>query len=191
VGARTLLELTMPVSEKDYRRLALEDPEGHWELHCGTLRQKPNMTFAHNHLATELFGQFWQQLDRAKYEVRLNMGHVRRSAEHYYIPDIYVIPIDLTHLLRAERVLESYEAPLPLVVEIWSPSTGEYDIDEKLPEYQRRGDLEIWRIHPYDRTLRAWQRQPDGSYVQAEHTNGKIQPFALAGVVIDLDTLFD
>jgi len=24
--------------------------------------------------------------------------------------------------------------------------------------------LEIWRIHPDERTLTSWQRQPDGSY---------------------------
>jgi Uma2 family endonuclease len=49
--------------------------------------------------------------------------------------------------LRGDE-LELYVEPLPLVVEVWSPSTGQYDVDEKLPEYQRRGDLEIWRFHP-------------------------------------------
>jgi Uma2 family endonuclease len=64
---------------------------------------------------------------------------------------------------RGSPGLEYYEQPLPLVVEVWSPSTGEYDIDSKLPEYQARGDKEIWRLHPYERTVRSWQRQPDGS----------------------------
>ena len=75
--------------------------------------------------------------------------------------------------------------------EIWSPSTGRYDIQTKLAEYQRRGDIEIWRIHPYERTLTAWRLQPDGSYSETVYRGGVIQPVALPGVTIDIDRLFD
>ncbi len=78
-----------------------------------------------------------------------------------------------------------------LVAEVWSPSTGNYDVDAKIPEYQRRGDLEIWRLHPYDRMLTVWRRQEDGSYETFEQIGGSIQPFALPGVTIDIDSLFD
>jgi len=181
----------MPVSEQTYLQLALEDPN-QWELHCGHLRRKPAMTAAHNDIGFELAFRLRQQLDRSQYRVRHNSGHVRRSAENYYIPDVFVIPTDLFRPLRDLRnVLEAYDAPLPLVVEVWSPSTGDYDVDAKLPEYQRRGDLEIWRIHPFERTLIAWRRQPDGSYNEPEYTSGTVQPVALPNVTIDLDTLFD
>lgn len=93
--------------------------------------------------------------------------------------------------LRGRRdVLEAYGAPLPLVVEVWSPSAGEYNVDSKLPEYRRRGDIEIWRIHPFDRTLTAWRRQRDGSYTEAHYT-AVVHPVALPNVAIDLDTLFN
>lgn len=180
----------MPVSERTYQQLALEDPEGHWELHCGYLRKKPNMTFEHNDIATALILQLGPQLDTEQFRVRLSMGHVRRSAESYYIPDVYVIPIELVRSQRGRRTLEVYEAPLPLVVEVWSPSTGEYDVDSKLPEYQRRRDLEIWRIHPYDRTLTAWRRQVDGSYVESTYSRGTVEPVALPNVTVDLDKLW-
>lgn len=65
------------------------------------------------------------------------------------------------------------------------------DVDSKLPEYQRRGDREIWRLHPFDRNLIAWRRQPDGSYSESHYTGGSVQPVALPGVTIDLDALFD
>jgi Uma2 family endonuclease len=182
----------MSVSEETYRRLALEDPSGHWELHCGELRQKPAMTVEHNYLTMRLVKLLMQQLDDREFDVRSNIGHVRRSAENYYIPDVYVIPMELIRPLRHRSdVLEAYAVPLPLVVEIWSPSTGGYDVDTKLPEYQRRGDLEIWRIHPYDRTLTTWQCQPDGTYTETLHTGGTVHPVALPGVTIDLDILFD
>ena len=38
----------MPVSEATFEQLALEDPDGNWELWCGVLRQKPPMTTEHD-----------------------------------------------------------------------------------------------------------------------------------------------
>lgn len=182
----------MPVSEQTFLQLALEDPEGHWEWHCGFLRRKPGMTAEHNSGMFELAFRLANQLDRNQFRVRCNAGHVRRSPENYYIPDVFVIPADLERGQRDTRRLETYADPMPLVVEIWSPSTGDYGVESKLPEYQRRGDAEIWYIHPFDRTLTAWRRQPDGTCVEAVYTSGgTVQPVALPGVTIDLDTLFD
>jgi Uma2 family endonuclease len=80
---------------------------------------------------------------------------------------------------------------MPLVVEVWSPSTGDTDVTDKLRECQERGDVEIWLLHPYERTLTAWRRQPDGSYTETHNTGGIVRPASLPGVAIDLDTLFD
>ena len=150
------------------------------------------MTAQHNHVGFELAFRLRQQLDPHQFAVRFSAGHVRRSAESYYIPDVFVVSMELVRPLLGRRdLLEAYSAPLPLVVEVWSPSTGDYDVDSKLPEYQRRDDLEIWRIHPFDRTLTAWRRQPDGSYAESVHAGGSVEPVALPSVTIDLDTLFD
>jgi Uma2 family endonuclease len=181
----------MPVSERTYLDLALQDPEGHWELYCGRPRRKPGMTLEHNRLASEVYYALRRQLNPAQFDVRVNMGHLRLSSERYYIPDVFVVPTQLQAPLRGTRALETYRAPLPLVVEVWSPSTGDYDVEVKLREYQLRGDLEIWRLHPYERTLISWQRQSDGSYVQQLHSGGLVRPVALPDVVVDLDTLFD
>ena len=182
----------MPVSERTYRTVALEDPEGNWELHHGRLREKPSMTFRHNDGMFELGHQLRSQLDRTQFRVRVNAGRVRRTDEIYYIPDVAVIPLDLAAGFRdSADVLEVYDAPLPLVVEVWSPSTGDYNVDAKLPEYRRRGDREIWRLHPFERTLRVWRRQPDGTYAESDYRGGKIDLVALPGVVIDLDALWE
>lgn len=182
----------MPVSEETFRQIALEDPEGHWELYCGRLRSKPGMTFAHNQTGFSLTVQLAQQLDLRRFAVRTNAGHVRRTPDNYFIPDVFVFPVELAEAFRHRTdVLEWYDAPLPLVVEIWSPSTGDYDVEIKLAEYKRRGDLEIWLLHPFERTLTAWRRQPDGSYAQTDHQGGTVRPVALPDVAIDLDTLFD
>jgi Uma2 family endonuclease len=181
----------MPVTEETYRRVALEDPEGHWELHNGRLREKPSMSFDHNNTLVEFGYQLRSELDPLEYVVRINAGHLRRIDETYYIPDNFVVPIELTTPLRGHPdILESYDAPLPLVSEVWSPSTGGYDVDKKIPEYMKRGDLEIWRLHPFERTLTAWRRQPDGTYTESVFRGGLVQPVALPGVTIDLDALF-
>ena len=64
--------------------------------------------------------------------MRHNAGHVRKSSDSYYIPDVFVIPDELTLPLRGRMVLETYASPLPLVVEVWSHSTGDYDVEFKL-----------------------------------------------------------
>ena len=87
-------------------------------------------------------------------------------------------------------VLETYGQLLPLVVEVWSPSTGGYDVDAKFPEYRRRGDVEIWLIHPFARVLTDWRRQSDGEYAVLELRGGSVEPAALPGARIDLDALF-
>jgi hypothetical protein len=58
-----------------------------------------------------------------------------------------------------DDVLEVDDAPLPLVVEVWSRSTGGDDVEEKLADDQRRGDAEIWRLHPFEKTLTRWVRR--------------------------------
>jgi Uma2 family endonuclease len=166
------------ISGEAYERLALAEPDRKWELRDGHLREKPAITSAHNWLAEKLGFMLMSQLDWSMFQVRTDKGRVRRPGATYYIPDVFVVPTSL-------------DLPLPLVVEVWSRSTGDYDVEEKLAVYQQRGDLEIWRIHPYERTLTAWRRQPDGSFEQSVHHDGIISPAALPSVEIDLAALFD
>jgi Uma2 family endonuclease len=179
------------VSEATYLQLVSEDPEGKWELHCGRLWSKQFMTWEHADTFSLLGYMLQAQLDRREFIVHWNTGHLHRSVTQYYIPDLVVVTAEQAdRLFSTEGTLEMYREPLPLVVEVWSPSTGRLDVEEKLPEYRRRGDLEIWRIHPYERTLTSWTRRPDGGYHEATYRGGAVRPTALPGVVIDLDSLF-
>src|SRR6266516_3756825 len=183
----------MPIKEATYELVALEDPEGQWELVCGRLRSKPGITTEHGHVMRALDHYLQIQLDYREYMVSVNFARLQISTGTYYIPDLCVIPRELEQqrLQEAPHRLEIYDEPLPLVVEVWSPSTGDYDVEQKLREYQRRGDLEIWRLHPYERTLTAWGRQPDGGYEQTLYRGGGVQPVALPSVTIELKRLFE
>lgn len=161
----------MLVRDRLYDELMLIDGENRFEIHQGKPREKPSMTYRHGRESFSLGYQLAAQLDRSEYEVRVNHGRVRRPGKTYYIPDVMVIPVSLLGPeIDRPDVLEVYDAPLPLVVEVWSPTTGNYDIVEKLPEYRLRGDEESWLTHPFDWTLTAWRRRADGSYTEQTST---------------------
>ncbi|MGI8551563.1 MAG: Uma2 family endonuclease [Dehalococcoidia bacterium] len=183
----------MPISEATYERVALEDREGRWELVCGRLRRKPGMTVEHYDVMRALIRRLITQVEEGEFAVSMESPRLRISTGTYFLPDVCVIPRAAVQRKRRETSgrLEVYDEPMPLVVEVWSPSTGEYDVNDKLREYQWRGDLEIWRIHPYERTLIAWRHQPDGSYSETLYRGGTVQPVALPGVTIELERLFE
>jgi Uma2 family endonuclease len=181
----------MPITVQTFEQLALEDSETKWELVCGKLREKPGMTLEHNSVARRLAAQLIRQLPGDDYEVGTNGGYAGRDdAATYLVPDVVVIPVALMANMRGRTSLEIYRHALPFVAEVWSPSTGSYDVDTKFPEYKRRGDLEIWRLHPYEKTLIAWRRQLDGSYREKQYSSGDVPVESLPGVVIRLESLF-
>jgi Uma2 family endonuclease len=182
----------IPVGEETYVRLALEDPDTRWELHDGLLVEKPGMSFTHLNVAMLLGNHLAQQVDLRQFLVLTNDGRLRRAARTYLIPDVSVVPVDLLRRLRRAQPtgLGVFDEPLPLVAEVWSPSTGRYDVNTKLPTYQRRGDLEIWRLQPFERTLTVWRRQADGRYAETVYHGGTVELAALPGVMVDLDALF-
>ncbi|MGH2615937.1 MAG: Uma2 family endonuclease [Thermomicrobiales bacterium] len=179
------------ISEQAYKRLVFAEPDQSWELWDGWPREKPGMTWEHSTIIVLLGHFLLLQLDRGQHEV-LAEARVRRSTGTIYIPDLVVAPTAMGAALRGRPgTLAIFSDPLPLVVEVWSSSTGDYDIDAKIPEYQRRGDLEIWLIHPYERSLTAWRRLANGSYEETFYREGIVRPVALPGVEIDLAKLFD
>lgn len=183
----------LAVTNDEFERLALADDERdrQWELVEGRLRKKPGMSAVHNRAIMSLAYQLMSQLDRSAYDVRANAGHVHRPTRSYFIPDVLVAPAALVLPRLSLDRLEVFPEPLPLVVEVWSPSTGRYDSTTKLPAYRARGDAEIWRLHPRARTLTVWRRQPDGTYVETEYQGGMVSVTSLPNVVVDLDSLFD
>ncbi len=178
------------ISNDAYERLALAEPDRKWELWDGVLRERAGMTWEHSAIAPLLSAFLVVQVDRGKHEV-LSEVRVRCSTGSILIPDIVVAPVDAGRDFRGRPgTLAILTVPLPLVIEFWSLSTGTYDVAAKVPEYQRRGDLEIWSVHPYERTLTSWRRRRDGSYGETTYREGVARPSALPDFAIDLSALF-
>jgi Uma2 family endonuclease len=179
----------MQVRERTFEEIVLANPGRKLEMYEGQVREKPFMSIGHNRMEVELFFSLRVQLGKSLFDVRMGQAPVKWSDRNYYLPDVYVVrrhpgrvPLD---------TFEVFLDPLPFLAEIWSPSTGDYDIDRKLPGYRERGDLEIWRLHPFEKTLTAWRRQADGRYTESIIRSGVVALHALPGVSVDLDELFN
>ena len=176
---------------EDYEQFVRSGVEGAWELHDGVLVEKIRMGLEHGVIPALLGHLLLLQIDRAAYHVVTEL-RVRRPAATVFLPDLMVIPKGLGDAFRDRPgTLAIFADPLPLVVEVWSRSTGDYDVETKIPMYMQRGDLEIWRIHPYERTVTSWVRQPDGTYQETVYRSGTIRLAALAAVEIAVDDIFD
>ena len=184
-------QTTSWVTRETYEEFACSESDRRLEWHKGMLREKPAMSFRHSQALHDLYDLIRDQTERTEYLVRMNFSRVYHPGQFSYIPDLLVVPMSLVLAFRDRgEALEAYADPSPLIVEIWSPSTGDYDINEKIPAYQARGDLEIWRIHPGEQSITAWRRQPDGTYSKTVHREGSISISSLSGVAVDLDVLF-
>jgi Uma2 family endonuclease len=184
------MEVVTRMSEQEYRELALNEEDRLWELWDGVLVEKPGMSMRHDVVASYLMHLLQSQLDPRDYLVNVNGGKARRSARFYFIPDVVVIPTSF--LLSGwddPRAFNAHAEPLPLVVEVWSRTTAAYDYAVKLQDYRERGDLEIWYIHSYERTLTAWRKQPDGSYTEELYSGGIVPVVSLPGVSIDFEAV--
>jgi Uma2 family endonuclease len=183
---------TYRMSEEQYRAFALTGEGKLYELWDGVARQKPLMNVMHGIVAPYLGFALANQLNRSVHRVNINGGRTRCSARTYYIPDVIVIPFALQEpYIGDPDALGAYAEPLPLVVEVWSYTIEPYDFAAKLHAYRQRGDEEIWYIHPFERTLTARRRQPDGGYVEALYRGGTVPVASLPGVSIDFDALLD
>ena len=183
---------TTIISEQEYRELALADTDHLWELWDGVLVEKPLMSMKHDNTSFYLGLQVANQLDRNEYRVNVNGGKTRYTERNFSIPDVVVIPASYQLPYEDDpRSFNAFAEPLPFVAEVWSRTTGDYDMAAKLPLYRQRGDLEIWFLHPYERTLTVWRRRPAGSYSEDRHTGGIVAVSSLPGVTIDLDALLN
>ena len=180
------------ISEAAYIDLVFANPDRKLELYDGEVREKPGVSYEHGRVVRLLCQQLLPQLDANTFDVSINDWRVRRPSETIFIPDLIVVPIEYGREFQDRPgVLAIFPDPALLVVEVWSASTGDFDIKVKVPVYQQRGDHEIWRIHPYDKTLTAWRRQPDGTYEKTVFQGAEIiRPIALPDVAIALAGLF-
>jgi Uma2 family endonuclease len=132
------------ISEQAYRERALRDAERLWELWDGVPVEKPLLSMKHDDVAFHLGYLLQSQLDRNVYRINVNGGKTRHTPRNYFIPDVVVIPaVVVLPFANDPQAFNAFAEPLPLVVDVWSPATGAYDVETKVQGYRKRGDAEI------------------------------------------------
>ncbi len=188
----------MGLSDALYRQVALADPQGHWELVDGRLRGKPGGTFLHNYVASNLITDLVLLVEGSQGAVRTNAPRLRvqtppRSPySSFFLPDVCVVPRKSVErrLRENPEQLEEYDEPMLFVAEVWWDPTDDYDVDRKLFEYRRRGDLEVWRVHPHEEAVTRWIRLENDAYAESVLRSGSVQLSALPNVEIEIESLF-
>ena len=156
------------------------------------VKEPPAPSRSHQEVVGELFLQIRLALDGkpyrtyvAPFDVRLpKSGEADDRIDTVVQPDVLVVG-DLEKL--DERGMRG--AP-DWIAEVLSPSTASHDQVLKVPVYERAGVLEVWLIHPIDRTLTIY-RLKDGHYGRPTilELQGRTAISVIPGVSIDWDRL--
>jgi Uma2 family endonuclease len=79
-----------------------------------------------------------------------------------------------------------------MVVEVLSPSTRKYDLNDKFNLYEASGVKEYWTVAPADKDVTVFLLQEDGRYAEGViyRSGAKIPVQTLPGLEVDTDELF-
>ena len=125
------MSVAQRITEAEYEHIVATQPDHQWELVDGQLREKPGMTWEHSDLVMWLGYLLLRQLDKERFRVFAE-SRVRRPTATIFMPDVLVVPTEYGDEFRDRPgKLAIFSQPLPLVVEIWSCSTGDYDVEAK------------------------------------------------------------
>ena len=83
-----------------------------------------------------------------------------------------------------------------LIVEVFSPSTGKRDANEKFLLYESSGVREYWLVYPESQAVNVFLLQPNGKYDEGTiyeviNNQTKVPVQTLEGLIIDLEELFE
>jgi Uma2 family endonuclease len=180
------------ISFRTYAQLALEDAEGRWELVGGSTRRKPPESFQHGAVIDSLVEQLVPQLSGTMFRMSINHARVMIDPHHILMPDLMVVPRAVSARAVKERpnALEAYHTSLPLVIDVWSPATAEFNVDARIPEYRRANVEEIWVVHPAARAVTTWVRRASGVYEEVIRAGGILAAARVPDLALDLNVLF-
>ena len=123
-----------------------DDTDDRYEIDGTEIRMMAPGTWFHQDIEGSIYRQFWTFFEgkpcRPFHEVGVDLfPELERGKKQKVIPDVGVL-CDLSKI-NDKGVIEG--AP-DLVVEILSPSTSNYDMNEKMFKYKRAGVREYWLV---------------------------------------------
>jgi Uma2 family endonuclease len=102
--------------------------------------------------------------------VRMGPSDVYLSKRNVFQPDIYFVANENT-----EKFGENgFHGAPDLVIEVLSPATAKYDLEDKKNAYEQYGVKEYWCVDPADKSVLGWALQK-GEFVSLSADNGIIK----------------
>ena len=143
--------------------------EVHQSLPEGTLCQlinnqlimSPAPTDIHQKVLLEVAYLLMTHLKEKKIgTVRISPSDVYLSKRNVFQPDIYFVANESVKKFEEN----GFHGSPDLVIEILSPATAKYDLEDKKDIYEQYGVKEYWCIDPADKSVQGWTLQ-NGEFV--------------------------
>src|SRR5690625_1307514 len=93
-------------------------------------------------------------------EIRVATYDVYLDRKNAFQPDIVFISNERRDMIEEDGL----HGPPDLVVEILSPTTAKYDLEEKKDVYERRGIQEYWIVDPATKSVQGFILNEEGQY---------------------------
>lgn len=156
------------------------------------VKEPPAPTRFHQELVGELHYQVKLALEGQRWRAYVAPFDVRlpKAGEADDLIDTVVQPDVLIVSDRHKLDDHGMRGAPDWIAEVLSPTTARHDQLVKIPVYERAGVLEVWLVHPIERTLTVY-RLGNGRYERPNvfELKGRTAIGALPGVSIDLDRL--
>ncbi len=126
---------------------------------------------AHQTVLGEIFSELLTYVKKANLgAVRLSPYDVYFNRKNVYEPDIIFIAKENLHKIKKNGL---HGAP-DLVIEILSPKTAKYDLEDKKDVYERYGVKEYWAVDPVSKQVYFFKLVKD-EYVEVDTESGVIK----------------
>jgi Uma2 family endonuclease len=108
----------------------------------------PSPSFTHQKVSGEIFGNIFLHLKKNPIGIVLAAPFdIYLDRKNAFQPDIIFISKEKQHLLKENGL---HGAP-DIAIEILSPQTGKYDLEDKMEVYAANGVKEYWIIEPHEK----------------------------------------
>jgi Uma2 family endonuclease len=173
------------VTEKTFEELTDEDTKA--ELLDGVMIVHSPATLRHDHILTFVGGLMAFYADERELGKMSAGGNaiIHLATCRKFAPDGYF----LRTARIPKRITKEYEGAPDLMLEILSPTTRDYDLEEKRPAYQKAGVGEIWFVDPENEQVIIDRKRRRG-YVEEIVTAGRATSIVLGGFWVDVAWLW-
>jgi Uma2 family endonuclease len=164
-----------PLTNAEY--FALPETNLRIELLDGKVVMSPSPLAIHQRIVVALVQAFSVYARRHGGEVLVAPMDVELSDGRVFQPDVlYVAPDGIA------SVTDHVYGPPDVVVEVLSPGTRYYDLEDKRPRYAEAGVREYWAVDPGARTVTVFENDGSELVERTAVTFGKAIPSAIAPI---------